>query len=214
MTPRPLLLLPLLALAAPHPAAAGALSDLLMAPAVFADAPVGSVVAYAEERSVPDGGTLGDVTAGVVRIEVREETGEAALVLVKEEDGTPKPVGAFASGVANPLLLYFLETTVRATAEATGGSPYYIRNRIREALVAADLGAELGADAGAGGAAREVTLIPFAGDPNRAKMGAFADLSLRLRFDPARPERILELSADTAPGGEGYHEKMVLIAED
>lgn len=43
MTPRPLLLLALLAL--PVPAAAGALSDLLMAPNTFADAPAGSAIA-------------------------------------------------------------------------------------------------------------------------------------------------------------------------
>ena len=33
----------------PVPAAAGALSDLLMAPGVFDDAPAGSVVAYGED---------------------------------------------------------------------------------------------------------------------------------------------------------------------
>ena len=94
--------------------------------------------------------------------------------------------------MANPLLLYFLETTVRVMAEATGGSPYYIRNRIREALVASDLGA-------ADGAEREVTLTPFAADPNRRADG-------RVRRPepsgcasiPGAPARILELSADTA----------------
>ena len=177
-----------------------------MAPGVFAEAPVGSAVAYAEERTVLDGGSLVDVAAGAVRLEVHEDGGKRELRLVKESEGQAQPVGTFPPGVANPLLLYFLETTVRATAEATGGSPYYIRNRIREALVAADATGE--------GAEREAVLVPFAGDPNRAKMGAFADLTLRLRFDPERPERILELSADTAPGEAGYHEKMVLIAED
>ena len=190
----------------PLAARAEAVSDLLMAPGVFAQAPVGSAVAYAEERTVPDGGSLVDVAAGSVRLEVHEDGGKRELRLVKESAGQAQPVGTFPAGVANPLLLYFLETTVRATAEATGGSPYYIRNRIREALVAADATGE--------GAEREAVLVPFAGDPNRAKMGAFADLTLRLRFDPERPERILELSADTAPGEAGYHEKMVLIAED
>ena len=71
-----------------------------------------------------------------------EDAGEPALRLVREATARPH-AGRHASrpASANPLLLYFLETTVRAMAEATGGSPYYIRNRIREALVAADLGA-------------------------------------------------------------------------
>lgn len=205
MTRRPLLLLAFLAFA---PAAeAGALTDLLMTPGVFAAAPPGPAIAYAEERTVAEDGTLASVAGGEVRLEVREDAGKRELTLVRETDGAAQPVGTFPTSTANPLLLYFLETTVRATAEATGGSPYYIRNRMREALAAADLGAE--ADTG-----REVTLVPFADDPNRPKMGVFADLTLRLRFDPAQPERILELSADTAPGEGGYHEKMVLIAED
>ncbi len=204
MTPR-LFLLPFLALL-PQAVSAGALSDLLMAPNVFAEAPVGSEVAYTEDRVVPDGGTLTDVTGGAVRLEVHADGADRSLILVKEADGKPQPMGTFPTGVANPLLLYFLETTVRAVAEKTGGSPYYIRNRIREALVAADLGS--------GDGAREVVLTPFATDANKAKMGVFADLTIRLRFDPARPDRILELSADTAAGADGYHEKLVLIAED
>ena len=43
--------------------------------------------------------------------------------------------------------------------------------------------------------------------------GAFADLTLQLRFDPADPARILELSADTAAGEGGYHETLVLLPE-
>ena len=89
------------------------------------------------------------------------DDGKPALRLVRETEGKAQPVGTFPPGVANPLLLYFLETTVRVTAEATGGSPYYIRNRIREALIAADGGAE---EAEGG---RAVTLTPFAADPNR-----------------------------------------------
>lgn len=158
---------------------------------------------------MPPGGTLTDVTGGEVRLEVRDDgAGGRTLRLVRVSGGEPTPVGSFPTGVANPLLLYFLETTVRATAEATGGSPYYIRNRIREALVASDLG-----EAPAAGP-HSVTLAPFAGDPNRAKLGAFADLTLRIAFDPAEPGRILELSADTAGGEGGYHELMVLIGEN
>lgn len=203
---RPFLLT--LSLLAPLPAAAGALSDLLMAPGLFAEAADGSSVAYAEYMTVPPGGTLEDVDGAVVRLEVVEDGGARALRLVRESDGAPHPLGTFPTGVANPLLLYFLETTVRATSEATGGSPYYIRNRIRDAIVASSLGAEDGGDA------RTVTLEPFAQDPNRAKLGGFADLTLRLAYDPARPERLLELSADTASAEGGYHEKLVLIAED
>lgn len=193
-------------LAAPAPAAAGALSELLMAPGLFDGAAIGSTVVYAEERDVPEakGMTVADVTGGGVRLEI---AGPDDLRLVREVGGRAQPVGTFRSGVANPLLLYFLENNVRVMAEATGGSPYYVRNRIREALAAADLGAKAGG-------VREVALEPFAADPNRAQMGSFADLVIRLRFDPDDPSRILELSADTPGGTDGYHERMTLVAEE
>jgi hypothetical protein len=55
-------LLPLLLLV-PLAAGAGALSDLLMAPGVFAAAPAGTRVVYSEERTVPGEGSLADVVA-------------------------------------------------------------------------------------------------------------------------------------------------------
>ncbi len=199
----------LIGLLLPLPAAAGALSDLLMAPDLFEAAPAGSAVAYAEDRAVPavEGMTVADVEGGEVRLEVVEAEGRREMRLLREVDGTMTPVGTFPVAVANPLLLYFLETTVRVMAEATGGSPYYIRNRIRETLAASDLGSP-------GEGAREVALTPFAADPNRGRMGDFAGLTLRLRFDPEAPARILELSADTAAGAGGYHATMVLLAEE
>ena len=151
MTPKTLSLLFLLA---PLPAAAGALSELLMAPALFEAVPVGSAVVYDEDRDVPDvaGMTVEDVADGRVRLEV---VAPGEMRLVRQEGGEAVPLGTFPRGAANPLLLYFLETTVRVMAEATGGSPYYIRNRIREALVA--VGSRIGARE-----AREADLAPFA----------------------------------------------------
>jgi hypothetical protein len=203
MTPKTLSLLFLLA---PLPAAAGALSELLMAPALFEAAPVGSAVVYDEDRGVPDvaGMTVEDVADGRVRLEV---VAPGEMRLVRQEGGEAVPLGTFPSGAANPLLLYFLETTVRVMAEATGGSPYYIRNRIREALVASDLGSVQGE-------AREAVLAPFTHDANRDRMGAFGSLVIRLRFDPEAPSRILELSTDTAAGDGGYHERMLLVPEE
>lgn len=199
----------LLAALLPAPAGAGELTDLLMAPDLFEAAPVGSAVAYAEDRTVPEAEdmTVKAVSAGGVRLEVVAAGDGREMRLIREGGDAAGPVGTFPVGVANPTLLYFLETTVRVMAEATGGSPYYIRNRIREALGASDLGAVVDG-------ANEVTLTPFAADPNRDRMGGFGDLTLRLRFDPKSPERILELSADTAAGAGGYHETMTLVREE
>jgi hypothetical protein len=190
----------------PLPAAAGELTDLLMAPGLFADAPDGPVLAYAVDRVVPEGGPVPAIEDGRLRVAAGEWTHGRQLVVSREDDGKVTPIAEFPASGPNPALLYFLESTVRAMAEATGGSPFYIRNRMREALAVARLGA--------GATPREVVAQPFAADPNRAKMGAFADLGLRFRFDPAVPARILELSADTAAAEGVYHDRLVLIAED
>ena len=144
-----------------------------------------------------------------MRLEAVETGGGTALGWCGAPTESRAPVGGFPPGVANPVLLYFLETTVRAMAEATGGSPYYIRNRVREAFVAADLG-----PGGDPEAAHAVTLSPFAQDPNRAKMGLFADLVLRLRFDPGAAGAHPRTFGRYPRRRGGYHEKMVLIAED
>lgn len=106
------------------------------------------------------------------------------------------------------------KSAARATAEASGGSPFYIRNRIRDALGAADLGpaAEV-THAGAPVAVHRTELRPFDGDPNRARLGPFADLVLGVTTTPDLPGRLLELSADTPGDGPGYHERLTLLPE-
>jgi hypothetical protein len=196
----------LLALMLPLPAAAGALSDLLMAPGLFADAGDGPLLAYAEAREVPEGGGLEPIDDGLLLLAAAEGPEGRSLALTREVDGAEQPLGSFSAGAANPVLLYFLESTVRDMSKATGGSPFYIRNRMREALTASDLGPA--------GEPREVVLRPFEADRNRARMGGFAELVLRLRFDAGEPGRLLELSADAAGGDGGYHHRLTLTGGD
>jgi hypothetical protein len=196
----------LLALVLPLPATAGQLSDLLMAPGVFENAGDGPLLAYAEARAVPEGAGLEPVEDGRLLLALADGPEGPKLALTQDADGTERPVASFSTGTANPVLLYFLEATVRAMSDATGGSPFYIRNRMREALTAADLGPARDP--------REVVLHPFEADRNRGRMGAFADLSLRLRFDADEPGRLLELSADTAGDAGGYHHRLTLTGED
>jgi hypothetical protein len=190
----------------PMPLAAGQLSELIMTPGVFADAGDGPLLAYAEARSVPEGTGLEPVEDGRLLLAVVAGPEGRKLALTQDAEGDERPVASFSTGTANPVLLYFLETTAQAMAEATGGSPFYIRNRMREAVGSADLGPV--------GDPREVVLHPFEADRNRGRMGAFADLTLSLRFDADEPGRLLELSADTAGDADGYHHRLTLNAED
>lgn len=190
----------------PAAAGAGPLSDLLMAPGPFAGAPDGPLLAYDETREVPTDSGLAPQPESTLRL-VRIETSKGpALELSREIDGAAKPLTELSPEGANPVLLYFLEATVRDLSQATGGNPFYIRNRIREALVGADLGADA--------TPREVALPLFAEDRNRERLGPYADLMLRIRFDEARPGELIELSMDTPDAADGYHHRLSLISED
>lgn len=196
------------------PVVAGSFSDLVMAPGTLTATPEGGL-AYSLTRSLPprpdpvpgqEAAPLPQpIAEGTLTARLVAGAGGGQLVLTRLEDGKTQPEIGFAAGGPNPILLFFLENTVRVIAAETGGSPFYIRNRMREALGAAAL-AE-------GAGPQTLTLHPFAEDANRARMGAFGDLALSITFDPADPGRLIELKADTGGGAEGYTEVLRLIPE-
>ncbi len=197
------------------PAAAGPASDLIMAPGVLADVPAGPVFRYDHARHMPAPPAVDPMPAdaaprprplkaGSLIVTAQDSAGERRLVLTRTEDGRTLPVADFPARGPNPVLLYFLENTLRVLAAETGGSPFYLRNRIREALAAAPLPAQ----------GTALVLHPFAADRNRARMGVYASLALTIAFDAARPGRIVELKADTDAGPQGYTETLTLIAEE
>lgn len=184
------------------PARGGELSDLIMAPGVLAALPPGEVLTYAGARHP---GTA-EADAPVFEIKL-QATAQNRLQLTRIEAQTARPIAAFPAQGANPVLLYFLETLVRGLAEASGGSPFYLKNRLLEALVTADLPAPA-----ADGRIR-AQLLPFANDPNQARLGDLAGLTVTLVFDPAAPGRLVSLKADTALGASGYSETLTLRSE-
>lgn len=214
-----LLVATLLSLGLPHLATGGELSDLIMAPGLFVDAGApdkqGEILRYAHSRHLPGGEPAGadtgialpePVTDG--RAVLSRNPQEEKLALSLSADGTPLHVVAeFPVDGPNPILLMFLENAVRNMTVQTGGSPHYIRNRIRESLAASGQGAAV-----EGLAVAE--LHPFRDDPNRSRMGDFGELKLTITYDPDEPARLVELMADTGTGQGGYTESMSLIEEE
>lgn len=109
---------------------------------------------------------------------------------------TSKKLGAFPSKIGNPINMYFLERVVENMVVSAGGSPFYIRNRLKEALLL---------DAGE---AHQCQLLlskngqcyafsPFEHDKSKARMGEFGDLQIELQIDPNTPARIAGLAAFT-----------------
>lgn len=198
------------------PLSAGPLSDLIFAPSALQGG-ADDVLRYRHLLKIPPKPEAGSPATDSSDVLVLGATGTgqgSRLALTREADGKTAPVTDFAMTSAHPMLIYFLESTVRNMAAVTGGSSFYIRNRMREALGAADLGSLQPVTVGKASAqGYDVTLIPFADDENRARMGEFAGLTLHFVITPNRLERIVELSADTIAGGDGYHESLILLPE-
>lgn len=131
--------------------------------------------------------------------------GQPVLQLDEATARINRKIGPFPVSGGDPTLTFFLESVARDMAALTGGSPFYIRNRFKDALFR---GGEVARVDGL----RVAAFRPFADDPNRARMLGFEDLTLRFVLDePERP--ILRLEAETGPlagGRPAYRNQMVL----
>ncbi|CAN5812578.1 hypothetical protein BH23PSE1_BH23PSE1_12030 [soil metagenome] len=187
------------------PAAAVAESGGLFGTGGFEDVEPGERVVFRHERS--GDARLPAITGGeaVILLAEAEADGARELRVSLISGGRTLPVPPMPAEAANPILLIFLENTVRHMAELTGGSPFYIRNRMREALWLAGGPGEAVTIETEGGTVdgQRVAIRPFAEDPNRAAMGAFAELRISFVLSDAVPGGIARLDARAGGGASG-----------
>jgi hypothetical protein len=181
-------------------------SEGVFAAGAFADAALGQRVVFRHERrTTADDPRLPAFADGTAEVAMaRTEAGGRELRVSLVTDGRPRSVPPFPADSGHPLLLVFLETCVRTMAEMTGGSPFYIRNRMREALWEGEATepVEITVD-GVAVPGERLTIRPFADDPNRDAMGPFAGLELRFVLTDAVPGRLAILEAATGPDADG-----------
>jgi hypothetical protein len=194
------------------PARADPVTEALFAEGIFDDLQAGHQIAYSHTRRGDTAPDFLPVTDGHIAIAAGQAAdGTRSLSLTIKADGRLREIEDFSASGGNPVLMVFLESAVRSMATISGGSPFYIRNRIKDALRQGGDVTDAAQDFGGGTvAARTVTLYPFANDPNSDRMGAFAGLSLRFVISDAVPGRLLLLSADTPEPASGYHETITL----
>lgn len=186
-------------------AAAGEAQDLIFRVGLLDPVATGQTLVYHHERS----GALAaepvpPIEDGTVEIALTEGDDGRAARLEIAEAGVPRSRALLPAGGGHPVLLMFLESSARNVAALTGGSPFYIRNRMREALaeevavepVELDLGAETVP-------AEAMTFRPFIDDPNHAALGAFADLALTMVLSDAVPGAFARFEAAAGPGTGG-----------
>ena len=127
--------------------------------------------------------------------------GQPVLELTQTTESRDRKIGPFPISGGDPVLTFFLEQTARDMATLTGGSPHYIRNRMKDALFR---GGEIARD----GDVTTATFHPFEEDPNAERMNGFQSLTLTFVMgDPTDPIRELRAVAGDTPG---YRNELVL----
>lgn len=156
-------------------------------------------IGHAGPGQVESGGE-GPVTDARIEL-VMVPDDEVTLSVV--EGKTSRHAGTFPRSVGNPLIMYFLEAVLRDMVNQAGGSPAYIRNRIKAALLqGADVEPVTISFGGRTVSASEITIYPFKADAARDRMFGFADLALTALVSDEVPGWYYSLAA-TAPAAEG-----------
>lgn len=192
------------------PAMAASPLDLLFETPHMAATPSGRTLAYGQTVSLP--GSERDGTERRIELTVEPPAdGQPVVDMRIEQDGNPAGAERFTGVPGNPILMVFLESVVRSVHEATGGSVFYLRNRIKEAMragFAQETRTENGAEA------QVLILRPFEHDKNRDKLGPWADLSLEFALAETAPGMFVRLTA-TAGGAETpYVEEIALVPDN
>ncbi|MDP4032000.1 MAG: hypothetical protein Q8P60_03945 [Pseudorhodobacter sp.] len=197
------------------PVIAGETYDLLFRSGALTDVALaaGGGLDYEQVSS----GTAAEPLPESFRLALRIEPDDTATLTLHQGDKS-RGLGRFPASVGNPVIMYFMETALRDMAEQSGGSPFYIRNRIKDALLGESEIVPVAVPFGGHDiAAHQITIRPFAQDVARNRMGAFADLALTVTVAEEIPGWYYALVATTpdAPGttGSGYSSAITLIAE-
>ncbi len=136
-------------------------------------------------------------------LELSFKTDDVRLAHVEfRQDEKHRAMGEFPASVGNPMIMIFLEMIVRDMTENVGGSPFYIRNRIKESMAGKAV-AETGAAQYEGQEITTQTLNfqPFSADPNQPKMKDFGALNISVTMSEEIPGWYFSL---TARAGEAY----------
>lgn len=189
-----------LALTLGGPAAAESPGERLFFEGALRDLAIGATIVYEHRR----GGTSAteatqSIDDGEVRVQASlSDEGARQARIAFSRDGKQNQRQSFPASIGNPLLMIFLESNLRSMATITGGSSFYIRNRIKEALRSGGRIARVKASyQGATVDAEEIVFRPFIEDKNRDKMGEFGELELRFLLSPSVPGGFLLFSAST-----------------
>ncbi len=161
------------------------------------------------------GSSLEEADPGMQDIDLRVTVGNEAetyLDLVSAE--ASRRIGVFPTDVGNPLLMYALETVVRDLSELTGGSPFYIRNRLKDAIATETAAEEVSVPFdGSQIAASRVTLYPFRDDPGADRFPGLGELEVAVAVSQSVPGWYHSIST-RIPTEDGYDYSITIAGGD
>ena len=167
-------------------------------------------IVYSHVRSGVAGEQLQAIDDGEIRVAMgTDSSGGRESVVTMGEVGKLRPVSRFPASSGNPLVPIFLESALRTMSRVTGGSTFYIRNRIKDSLGTGGTmtPVEIELD-GKTVPSTEIVFEPFLNDKNRDRMGPFADLRLTFVVSDTMPGDIIQFAARTGQAEPFYAEEI------
>jgi hypothetical protein len=185
-------------------------SSLLFEAPALERVPTGTTLVYALERTVARSGadpaeTPSRAARSSVELSLQSEP-DAGGRQVKVEIVTGErrqAAGPFPAVVGNPVVLVLLERDVAEMSRTLRGSPFYLRNRVREALGETTIAepVRFGFD-GQEVEGWRVVVSPFAQDRNREKLREYTGKRYEFTLSDAVPGGIFEIRT-VVPGTDG-----------
>lgn len=161
----------------------------------------GATVSYRFVRTAAGDTQLAPSFEDDVTLNVATDRGEKAVNVEMFTGKRAQTFGPLSSN-GNPVIITLLELDVREMQKILGGNPYYIRNRMRDALN--DGGTVEPVTIAYEGRSIDgwkLTLKPFEKDAKRDKLRDFADRSYELTFSDQAPGGLVSLVTITPRQG-------------
>ena len=159
--------------------------DLIFKNGTLEDIAKDETITYARDVTINANAESAQANTGLIELSFADDDMAHLKFLQGEKH---KAIGQFPASVGNPMIMYFVETVVRDMAENAGGSPFYIRNRVKDSLVKfAEIESQMVQIDGVDVQAQKITLRPFLNDKNKDRMKGYGDMALTITMSEDIP---------------------------
>lgn len=167
---------------------------------------IGSALKYSHVRSADENIPVRPIDDGQIIVSLHDEDGKPRTEVTLIDGKRKRKLQHFPLEKGNPIFVTFLESSVNAVKFATKGSPFYIRNRFKDAF--AKGGTVTRSKLEFGG--QEISAVtieyrPFKDDENKEKLGAaFENLAVIFTLSGAVPGQFLSMTTKAETGGKQF----------